>query len=189
MRRSIYSLAVGVIVTGCCGWAHADWPTMMHKKHVDFARNNSWPQPFRGQDAYSVVAPFEIMKNNGWRDNNTVGSVLFENNALTDAGKLKVAHVLTSSPSNRRMIYVQTGPTQQDTAARVESVQLAVSELLPEGQLPEIFVTNSAPSTSPGAYQTLVHRAIQRTTPTPRLPRYTGLGKPAPTSIAPQDNK
>lgn len=187
MRRSIPWFAIAILCGTVVSSVQADWPTMMHKKHVDMARNNTWPQPFRGQDAYSVIAPFEVMKNNGWRDNNTVGSPLFVNNALTDAGKLKVAHVLSSAPSNRRVIYVQTGPTQQETAARVESVQVAVSEILPEGQLPEILVTNSAPTSSPGAYQTLVHRAIQKTTPTPRLPRAGSMNQPAQTTIAPQD--
>jgi hypothetical protein len=126
------------------------------------------------------------MKNNGWRDNNTVGSMMFVENGLSDAGKLKVAQVLSCSPANRRMVYVQAGVNQQETAARVESVQLAVSELIPEGPLPQILVTNSPPSASPGAYQTLVHRAIQRTTPTPRLPKYTGLSQPAPMTVAPQ---
>jgi hypothetical protein len=159
---------------------------MMHKKHVDMARNNSWPQPFRGQDAYSVVAPFEAMKNNGWRDNNTVGGMLFDDEGLSDAGKLKVAQVLAVAPPNRRILFVQAGASPQETAARVESVQMAVSEQVPEGQLPEILVTNKAPTSSPGSYQTVVHRAMQRTTPTPRLPRYSGLSQPGQTTVAPQ---
>ncbi len=188
MRRSMNAFAVAILLAGFTSSVNADWPTANHKAHVDVARNNSWPQPFRGQDAYSVVAPFEIMKHNGWRDNNTIGSMMFGDAGLTDAGKLKVAQVLTTSPSNRRMIYVQAARTNEETASRVESVQVAVSELIPDGQLPQILVTNVGPTTSPGAYQTLVHRAIQRTTPVPRLPKYTGISTPGQAQM-PQANQ
>ncbi|MFO0011966.1 MAG: hypothetical protein ACK553_04420 [Planctomycetota bacterium] len=190
MRRSINGLAGALLLmVGTGGFVQADWPSSKHHAHVDIARNNAWPQPFRGQDAFSVVAPFEVMKRNGWRDNNTVGSILFTNNQLTEAGRLKVANLLTSTPASQRTIYVQVGPTQDDTAARVESVQEIVSQLLPEGQLPPIQITSVAPSTSPGAYQTLMHRAIKKTTPAPRLPIYSGMAQPAQPQMAPQENE
>lgn len=189
MRLRITGITVALVLLGATGSLRADWPSFKHKTHVDIARNNAWPQPFRGQDAYSVVAPFEVMKRNGWRDNNTLGSVLFTENQLSEAGRLKVANVLASAPSNYRIVYVQTGATQQDTEARVASVQSALTRMLPEGQLPPIQITSVAPSTSPGAYQTLVHRAIQKTTPSPRLPAYTGLATPAQTTVAPQDGE
>jgi hypothetical protein len=163
---------------GNLGAVQAEWPTL-HKTHVEIARNNSWPQPFRGQDAYSVIAPFEIMKRNGWRDNNTVGSILFAKNELTEAGRLKVTTLVASSPASQRTIYVQIGMTQDETAARVRSVQAVLTELIPEGEKPPILITNVAPSTSPGAYQTLVHRAIQQSTPKPRLPAFTGNNQPS----------
>ena len=189
MRVRITWVTVALVLVGTTGSLRADWPSFKHKTHVDIARNNVWPQPFRGQDAYSVVAPFEIMKRNGWRDNNTVGSVLFMENQLTEAGRLKVANVLVTAPSNYRIVYVQTGATQQETAARVASVQSVLTEMVPDGQMPPIQITSVAPSTSPGAYQTLVHRAIQKTTPSPRLPAYSGLATPAQTTIAPQDGE
>jgi hypothetical protein len=189
MRRSLSLIALTIFVGSSVGELQADWPTMKHNTHVDIARNNSWPQPFRGQDAQSVLAPFEIMKRNGWRDNNTLGSILFTRNELTDAGKLKVANLLASSPASYRTIFVQTGPTQQDTLARVQNVQSMVAQLVPEGQLPPIQITTAAPSSSPGAYQNLVHRAIQKTTPVPRLPVYSGMATPAPTQVAPQDGE
>lgn len=190
MRRPIQFISCGLLlVLGNAGTAQADWPSWKHKTHVDIARNNSWPQPFRGQDAYGVVAPFEVMKRNGWRDNNTVGSVLFTNNQLSEAGRLKISNILTSAPSNHRIIYVQVGQTQEETSARVESVQLLVSQMVPEGQLPPIALTSIAPTTSSGAYQTIVHRAIQKTTPAPRLPIYSGMATPSAPQTAPQDGE
>jgi len=178
MRRTLNGIAFAVLMGSFSGTADADWPTHTHQMHIDIARNNTWPQPFRGMDANAVLAPFEIMKNNGWRDNNTIGGMMFSEAGLTEAGKLKVATVVTNSPSNRRSIFVQAGQSQEETALRIESVQVAVSQLVPSGPLPEILVTHASPSASPGAYQTAVHRAIQRTTPIPRLPRYTGLNTP-----------
>lgn len=178
MHRSIPSVAFAILLGGHLGSVRAEGP-MFHKTHVEIARNNSWPQPFRGQDAYAVVAPFEIMKRNGWRDNNTVGSILFENNELTEAGRLKVTNLVASSPANQRTIYVQIGMTQAETSARVQSVQSVLRDLLPESEKPPIQITNIAPSTSPGAYQTLVHRAIQQSTPKPRLPVFTGANQPS----------
>ncbi|MCU0715445.1 MAG: hypothetical protein MUD03_04880 [Pirellula sp.] len=165
--------------------AQAEWP-WKHKAKVDHARNNAWPQPFRAADAQAVVAPFEIMKANGWRENNTLGSPLFsQEEQLSEAGKLKIQWVLVYAPQSQRVIYVKSGPTKEATDARVESVQLAVSELVPTGPLPQILVTDVDPPTSSGVYQNLVHRALIRTTPAPRLSAYTGLNTPSKQTIAP----
>lgn len=189
MRRKMSKLLVFVVVAAASVPAYAGWPEWKHNAHVDYARNNCWPQPFRGADAQSVVAPFEIMKANGWRDNNTLGTGLFaDSNTLTNAGRLKVEWIVTQAPSNHRIVYVKSGRTPQQTAARVESVQLAVSELIPTGALPEILVTDMEPSTSSGSYQTLVHRALTKSTPLPRLGKFNGLNAPSQQQAAPVDN-
>lgn len=163
----------------------AGWP-WSHHAAVDKARNNAWPQPFRAADAAAVVAPFEIMKNNGWREHNTLGSIVFNNEQdLSEAGLLKIDWIITQAPSNQRVIYVKSGRTPEQTATRVESVQLAVSQMLPTGPLPQIIVTDIEPPTSSGSYQTLIHRALVRTTPSPRLAPFGGLNAPAAQQVAP----
>ena len=163
----------------------AGWP-WSHSAAIDKARNNAWPQPFRAADAASVVAPFEIMKNNGWREHNTLGSVVFnEENDLTEAGAIKVDWIITQAPTNQRVIYVKSGRTPEQTAVRLESVQLTVSQMVPTGPLPQIIITDIEPPTSSGAYQTLIHRALIRTTPSPRLAPYTGLNAPSRQQVAP----
>jgi len=172
----VLSLTVGF--AGCA--------KMRHDCGVDYARNVAWPQPFRGADSNSVIAPFEIMRDNGWRENNTLGTSLFsENNALREAGAIKVQWIVTQAPQNQRIVYVKAGTTEQDTNARVESVQLAVSQIIPSGPLPQILVTDIEPGTSSGAYQTLVHRALVKTTPSPRLPAFNGLNAPSAQTVAP----
>ena len=175
MRRTFATLSISALTFGIIGCAD-----MRHKACVDYARNVAWPQPFRGADANSVVAPFDVMKDNGWRENNTLGTTLFSTeNTLSEAGAIKVQWIVTQAPQNQRIVYVKSGITEQATHARVESVQLAVSQLIPSGTLPQILVTDIEPATSSGAYQTLVHRALIKTTPTPRLSKFTGINAPS----------
>jgi len=188
MRR----LWIGGLVLGSLSVAaqsaQAQLTEAKHHSHVDFARNNSWPQPFRGQDARSVIAPFEVMKNNGWRDNNTVGNLMFKDGDISEAGRLKIAQTLTVPPPSRRIVYIQAAPTIKETEARIKSVQVAISEMVPTGPLPDVVVTNIPPSTSSGSYQTSVHRAIANSTPLPRLPAFTGINAPSAQAPAPQDS-
>lgn len=181
MRRTFVTLSISVLTFSLVGCAD-----MRHRAGVDFARNVAWPQPFRGADSLSVVAPFEVMRDNGWRENNTLGTTLFSTeNALSEAGAIKVQWIVTQAPQNHRIVYVKSGTTELETSARIESVQLAVSQIIPSGPLPQILVTDIEPATSSGAYQTLVHRALIKTTPTPRLSKFSGINAPSQQTVAP----
>ena len=181
MRRTMAIFSISTLALSVVGCAD-----MRHRAGVDYARNVAWPQPFRAADSNAVIAPFEVMRDNGWRENNTLGSTLFSpQSALSEAGAIKVQWIVTQAPQNQRIVYVKSGSTQQETNARVESVELAVSQLVPSGPLPQIQVTDIEPATSSGAYQTLVHRALVKTTPTPRLSKFTGINAPSQQTIAP----
>jgi hypothetical protein len=126
------------------------------------------------------------MRNNGWREFNTLGSAVFtKDNALSEAGNLKIEQILTLSPSSQQIVYVKSSIRKEETDARVESTQLAVSKLVPVGPLPQILVTNIEPSASSGVYQTTVQRALITTTPTPRLGAFSSVNAPATQSVAP----
>jgi hypothetical protein len=186
MRLTFASMVCLMLVLASTNAVNAQHHQMKHKAGIDYARNNSWPQPFRGLDANAVVAPFEVMRNNGWREHNTVGTALFSaQHGLSEAGQLKVQWIVTQAPQSQRVVYVKSGRSSEETSARVESVQLAVSQLIPSGPLPQILVTDIEPTTSSGAYQTLVHRALVKTTPTPRLTAFTGLNAPSQQTVAP----
>jgi hypothetical protein len=178
------SLGLAAIVgisSGCVNWSQ-----MKQDCHTDKMRNSAWPQPFRSADAAAVVAPFEVMKANGWREFNTLAHCFFdESNQLTDAGHLKLQEVLSLSAQSKAPIFVQQGESQQSTAARVEAMELAISALIPEGPLPQIAITNTAPATSSGAYQTVVSRALIQTTPNPRLPAFGAINAPSQNTVAP----
>ncbi len=186
MRFSLGCLSVVLIVSGSSQTLHADWPQTKHSSHIDYARNAAWPQPFRTADAISVMTPFEIMKNNGWRDNNTIGSTCFgANHELRSEGRVKVEWIVTQAPFSQRIVYVKSGRTREETNARIESVQMEVSQMIPTGDLPQILVTEHEPESSSGAYQTLVHRALTKTTPTPRLTKFSGINAPSQQAVAP----
>ncbi len=189
MRKKTASL-FGALFIGCAlsgnAIVQAGWPEFKQVCKTDKLRNNAWPQPFRAMDANAVANPFEVMKANGWREFNTVTGAFFDDsNQLTEAGQLKIRQILSTSPPNRRAIHVLKGDTPEQTSVRVESVEVAVSGLIPTGDLPPIMLTDIEPAMSSGAYQTVVNRAIIRTTPTPRLPPPGNMSQASQLSTAP----
>ncbi len=187
LSKLFLSGALSAIVSaGTMGQSQAGWPEFKQSCHTDKLRNSAWPQPFRGLDATAVVAPFEVMKSNGWREFNTIPDSFFNGtNQLTDAGRLKVQQILAASPPNRKALFVVKSESQEQTAAKIESVEIAVSGLIPVGDLPPIQLTDVQPGTSSGAYQTIVNRALVKTTPIPRLPAFGSLTAPSQTQVAP----
>lgn len=165
---------------------NAGWPEYKHASHVDKLRNNAWPQPFRTLDATSVASPFEVMRSNGWREFNTLAGTFFdESHHLTDAGMLKLQQVLQTAPTSRKSVFIVRGESPEQTSARLESVEIAISGMIPSGELPPIYVTDIIPSTSSGVYQTMVNRALVKTTPTPRLPAFGNINAPTQQTVAP----
>lgn len=162
--------AVG-LVAACCDQVQAQQPSHLQASKTDVYRKTLWPMPFRAEDSIAVTSVFDIQRNNGWRLYNTLGTPMFhpETNQLTDAGKAHLRWIMTSAPQHRRVIFVLKGDDAAKTAYRVESTQLAVSELVPVGNLPPIYLTDVESNGSSGTYQTAVYRAMVSTVPTPRL--------------------
>ncbi|MEZ6134182.1 MAG: hypothetical protein R3C53_04635 [Pirellulaceae bacterium] len=139
--------------------------------HYDYYRNNRWPLPFRGIDSSAVLNYFDVQRNNGWKLHNTLGNAMFEpqSHMLTDAGRTHMQWIVSQAPQDRRVVFVLVGRNQQETAARVESTQLAISEMIPVGPLPTIYLTDRDAPGSSGTYQTAINRAMNSTVPSPRL--------------------
>jgi uncharacterized membrane protein YgcG len=112
------------------GSAFAGWHEWWHRVHVDFYRNNSWPEPFSTIDRAAEREPFCIMVDNGWKMQNTIGTFLFdrETQRLNQAGELLVKWIVTQAPHHRRAVFVLKGDTAEATTTRVESVQQAVAK-------------------------------------------------------------
>jgi hypothetical protein len=170
MRRLLSTGAL-VLSIACVGNAQAGWKEFWHRTKVDFHRNNAWPEPFQQADRAAAREPFAIMVNNGWRMQNTLGTYLFDDTQqLNRAGEIKLRWILTQAPHHRRAVFVLQGHTPQETAVRVESVQQAISRMVPAGPLPPVMLTDTEPEGGSGEYYDAVNRALQSSLPSPRLP-------------------
>jgi hypothetical protein len=168
------------LVASCYGSIEAQEPSHMHAAKTDHWRNNLWPMPFRAEDSIAVTNVFDIQRNNGWRLYNTLGTPMFDpvTNRLTDAGRAHLRWIMTYAPQSRRVVFVLKGDDAAKTAHRVESTQLAISELVPVGSLPPIYLTDVESMGSSGVYQTAVYRAMVSSVPSPRLPVASGGDAP-----------
>ncbi len=167
-----------VVVATTATSASAGWNEFWHNLHVGFHRNNAWPDPFNEVDALDVVAPFEIMKANGWKMHNTIGHELFRDGdgALLASGHRRIHWIATQAPEARRTVYVLRGSSQPETEARVASVQHTLSGLQIQGSAPTVLVTDVEPSTSSGAWATKINREWLEHLTAPRLPSESASG-------------
>jgi len=153
------------------------WHDFWHRTHVDFYRNNTWPEPFRTVDRAAAREPFCIMTDNGWKMQNTIGTFLFdrETQRLNQAGDLLVKWIITQAPAHRRAVFVLKGDTPDATAARVESVQAAVAKY-GGGQVYPVLLTDCEPAGWSAAYIDSITQQFNATIPAPRLPTDNGGG-------------
>lgn len=167
-------VAVSVTATS----ASADWNHFWHGWHVGFHRNNAWPDPFNEADAMSVVAPFEIMKANGWRMHNTIGHESFRSGdgALMAAGQKKIYWIATQAPAARRTVFVLRGENDDETQARVSAVHQTLGKIAFNGPSPDVLVTDVEPHHSSGAWATKINRDWLENLSAPRLPATSAGG-------------
>ena len=176
MRRSFFaSLAAIGIAIGSTVSAGERWHDFWHGVHVDFHRNNSWPEPFRTADRANAREAWCIMTDNGWKMQNTIGSILFdrETNQLNNAGDLLVKWIVTQAPQHRRAVFVYKGDSAEITATRVESVQAAVARHASGCACP-VIITDTEPTGWSAAYIDSITQQFNATIPSPRLPAAEG---------------
>ena len=117
------TMACGCHAGGCqseCG-SH----TVCDYFKAGYCANVAWPMHFIPPARRGVCDAFAVMANNGWRRQNLLGDYHFEpeSNKLTRAGEMKVNWILTQAPVQRRTDYVQRGAVEEQTQARVASVE------------------------------------------------------------------
>ncbi len=168
LPKVVFALGIMGLMSDC---ASAQYPSHIDAARTDRLRNNLWPMPFRVEDSLSVTQVFDVQRNNGWKLYNTLGTPMFhqESHQLTDAGKEHLRRILNYAPAHRRVVFVLKGANAAETAQRVESTQIAISEILPVGNLPPIYLTNIESPGSSGSYQTTINRALVESVPSPRL--------------------
>ncbi len=181
MRNTVLTAAIIMVATSGLSMTAAEaqaggWSEFWHRFHVDFHRNNCWPDPFVHADRKAAMAPFAMMTHNGWRQQNTVSDDLFhhETHQLTHAGVLRVRWIVTQGPRDRRVVYVLQGPSQDATERRVDAVQQTIARIVPHGKWAPVVLTSKVPLSGSGDYFDQIDRRVRSTIPTPRLPEPTG---------------
>jgi hypothetical protein len=96
-----------------------------------FHDNAMWPQQYIGPSRRGICQSFDLMVANGWRRHNLLGQHHFERNGnqLSEAGRLKVQWILTQAPSTHRTIFIERTANAEQTAERIEAVQLLAADL------------------------------------------------------------
>jgi len=137
--RTLLMATVAVMMT--VGSAEAGWHEFWDRVHLDFHRNNSWPQPFSSVDRRATCAPFNAMVASGWRRQNTLGLHYFdrETQALNEAGKRRLHWIMSNSPEQHRTVYVAESHVQDQSERRIDSVQTALAQQLPGQSLPAVI--------------------------------------------------
>jgi|TARA_B110000495_G_scaffold199466_1_gene212948 hypothetical protein len=179
LNKKLAQAVIAIVVVVTTGTTvSADWNHFWHNVHVGYHRNNAWPAPFNEADAMNVVAPFEIMKANGWRMHNTIGHELFrsDDGALMASGNKRVYWIATQAPVSRRTVFVLRGVSESETAARVKAVQDTINRLALTGPVPQVQVTNVEPHHSSGAWATKINREWLQNLASPRLPSSSAGG-------------
>ena len=174
--RSIPFLALLLsLLAGSVNAQQHDW---WHSFKTDWHRMNCWPKPFVYADRSATMAPFVVMINNGWQRQTTLGSHHFdaESQELNFAGKEQLRWILTQTPLSRRVAYVQRGTNIDATAARVDSVQQAVTLAIPRGPMPEVVQVDRPPAGFPADFIDTIYRKAQQNIPEPILPAQGGAG-------------
>ena len=124
------------------------------------------------RDRELVRSPLIAMTTAGWRQNNTLSDHFFnaEDQAINQAGEIKVRWIVTQAPPHRRVVFVLRGSTPEATSARIEAVQRAIEKHVPEGPRPDVLLTDIVPPGASGDYFDQVDRQFKESIPAPRLP-------------------
>ena len=185
-RMLLATLAIGVGATTLAPTASADWDSFWFNLRKGFHRNNAWPQPYVEADVRSTIAPFEVMKHNGWQLHNTISHDLFRegDGVLLASGNERVRWIANHAPEARRQIHVMAGSTQKETDARLASVRESVASLEVDGRRPEVLVTRRATGWSSGAVAVKVNRTWLDALPIPQLPQTSASGNAGVTTAS-----
>ncbi len=169
-RRSIVLMCL--LAFCCVPQAQGGWHEFWQRVRLDWHRNNAWPQPFVAHDRLASCSPFVTQAENGWYAASTLSDLHFdpETQLLTEAGELKVRQIVTQHPDEHRTVFVVTGHSVKDTDKRTDSVQQAITRIVPDGELPDVRHVQIAPRAWPAEEINAVDRAYRQSRPAPRLP-------------------
>ena len=178
MRCAIPCLLFSLCSLGFLGPAQADGEQYWSRVKLDKQRMQCWPEPFAHADRKAQSAIFGAMVHNGWRRQTTLGEHHFhpDSHELTESGRLKLQWVMSKVPVQRRIVYVLQGYEEETTAARLDSVQQSLAQVVAQGELPQVIRTHLPPVGTPADIIDLTYRKLGESVPDPRLPPASGDG-------------
>jgi len=140
-----------------------------------YHRNKYWPEPFVMQDRAFVAAPFAIMTQKGWEEQNLLGENYFkkETGELNESGQLKVRWIMTQAPLGFRTMYIERANSPQGTADRMDATRRFADRIAIGGEVPDVRESNMMVHGWPADYSDAIITKFQQSTPDPRLPADT----------------
>ncbi|MEW4455727.1 hypothetical protein AB1L30_23870 [Bremerella sp. JC817] len=157
-----------------CSVSQAGWNDFWDRVHLDYARNKCWPSPFVEADRASVNNYYSAMTAAGIRLQNTLSDHYFDASTgdLTSSGKLKVRQIVMG-PEGRRAVYVMQGLSQEETEARIKTVQASLTNMFGTPDVTEVYVSPQQPVGRSAEYIDEIYRRERSSIPAPRLPAFT----------------
>src|SRR5574340_671894 len=143
MARRLAAIVFVVVLFSSVSSVHAQFAWVndaCNSVVTDFKRNNCFPEPFLAPDRAAVRMPFNIMVQNGWRLENTLGDHYFDEvtGELTNAGQNKIYWILNQAPKQHRTIFVQRTKSEAVTEQRLNLVRSLAAAYVPEGTVPQV---------------------------------------------------
>ena len=137
-----------------------------------YHRNKYWPEPFVMQDRSFVAAPFVVMTQKGWEEQNLMGENYFkkETGELNESGQLKVRWIMTQAPVGYRTVYIERANSPQGTANRMDATRRFADRIAIGGEVPDVRESNMMVNGWPAEYSDMIITKFQQSTPDPRLP-------------------
>ncbi|MCE9551996.1 MAG: hypothetical protein K8T91_01275 [Planctomycetes bacterium] len=137
-----------------------------------YHRNKYWPEPFIMQDRAFVAAPFVVMTQKGWEEQNLLGENYFkkETGELNESGQLKVRWIMTQAPLGFRTVYIERANSPQGTADRMDATRRFADRIAIGGEVPDVRESNMMVNGWPAEYSDMIITKFQQSTPDPRLP-------------------
>ncbi len=173
-RAAVMAFTVFTIF-GSATTTNADWHSFWNRVHLDWNRNNCWPEPFVQQDANRICEHFSIQIANGWQRQNTLSEVYFDPDTqmLNEAGRRKVWTIMNTTPEPYRTIYVVQAMAPDIHERRVDSVQKVASGWSDESVMPQVIPVKITPRAWSAEYIDAIDRKVQTAMPDPVLPEFT----------------
>lgn len=140
--------------------------------NTGYHRNKYWPEPFIMQDRAYVAAPFVVMTQKGWEEQNLLGENYFkkETGELNESGQLKVRWIMTQAPVGYRTVYIERANTPQATTDRMDATRRFADRIAIGGEVPDVRESNMMVHGWPAEYSDMIITKFQQSTPPPRLP-------------------